>query len=79
MSRIIYTFWFLSFSLAADDGNGVDDAQNFSVQLSHAERLLNGFSLIGNEYELTDNYLIEIGLSPKIIDLIKWRVCMRLQ
>lgn len=52
MHRIIcvclYSLIF-SFSLAADDWSGVDYAQNSSVQLSHAERLLNGLSLTGSE------------------------------
>ncbi len=40
---------FFSYPLAADDWSGIDYAQNSSVQLSHAERLLNGLSLIGHE------------------------------
>lgn len=52
MHRIIciclYSLIF-SYPLAADDWNGVDYAQNSSVQLSHAERLLNSLSLTGSE------------------------------
>lgn len=40
---------FFSLSLVADDWSGVDYAQNSSVQLSHAERLLNGVFFTGNE------------------------------
>lgn len=44
-------FWLLIFSypLMADQWNGNDYAQNSSVQLSHAERLLNNLSLKGGE------------------------------
>ncbi|MBA3816772.1 MAG: methyltransferase domain-containing protein [Parachlamydiaceae bacterium] len=52
MYRIICIFlFFLIFSnpLIADDWNGVDYAQNSSVQLSHAARLLNSLSLKGDE------------------------------
>lgn len=39
----------ISASLIADDWNGVDYAKNSSVQLSHAERLLNSLTLTGRE------------------------------
>jgi len=44
-------FWLLIFPhlLIADQWNGSDYAQNSSVQLSHAERLLNNLSLKGEE------------------------------
>lgn len=52
MKYIVYTcLYSLVFlhSLVADDWNGINYAENSSVQLSHAQRLLNGLSLLGNE------------------------------
>ncbi len=43
---------FLPLWLQADDWNGVEYAQNSSVQLSHAERLLKGLVLKGDEHIL---------------------------
>lgn len=55
MNRYIFAFIVIIISigyLKADDWSGVDYAKNSSVQLSHAERLLNSLSLNGNEQVL---------------------------
>ena len=47
---IVFMFCSLSFlEVSADQWNGADYAQNSSVQLSHAERLLQAMSLQGDE------------------------------
>lgn len=49
MTCICLYFLIFSCSLFADNWSGVDYAQNSSVQLSHAERLLNGLNFTGSE------------------------------
>lgn len=60
---------FHSFTLQADDWNGIDYAQNSSVQFSHAERLLKGLFLKGDEH------ILDIGCGDgKITALLAQRV-----
>lgn len=49
MYRLIFLGLLLSCYLAADEWSGIEYAQNSSVQLSHAERLLTGLSFTGEE------------------------------
>lgn len=62
-------FLFRSLCLQADAWSGDDYAKNSSVQLSHAERLLNGLLLKGNEH------ILDVGCGDgKITALLAERV-----
>lgn len=64
----VYSLIF-SFSLIADDWSGVDYAQNSSVQVSHAERLLNALSVTGNES------ILDIGCGDGKITVLLAKKC----